>query len=69
MVTMECNNFEKINWHRKRSPYNGRKAIYQNLYVHVNIICVYKCMSTIHTNYVFYIVIYTEKNTVRNTKM
>ena len=55
MGTMECNNFEKINWHRKRSPYNGRKAIYQNLYVHVNTIYVYKCMSTVHTNDVFYI--------------
>lgn len=60
MVTMECNNFEKINWYRKRSPYNGRKAIYQNLYVHVNTIYVYKCIYT-HKLCILYTVMYTEK--------
>lgn len=65
-ITIGSGGFGKITWHRKRPQYNGKKARYQNSYMHKNITYVYKCVSTTqHTNF-----IYSDrhrKNTGRNT--
>lgn len=52
-VTIKSEGFKKINWHRKRSQYNGKNARYPKLYMHINIMYVYKCVSITKSDFMY----------------